>query len=120
EDNQSQNSHVIVVQRRALASLALVYFQRLTQCRKDPVLMFRSVETSFPDQLRISVLRPARIRAVPRVSSICRKSRSTYSPVMSILAHRNCIDNKPLSGVKRTRASALHMSAFDPKRTSPP
>src|SRR5262249_698388 len=46
-------------------------------------------------------------------SSTCRLI--TDSPIAALIA---LADKCPLSGAKRTRACALHMSAFDPKRTS--
>ena len=37
---------------------------------------------------------------------------------LAIVLAAACSDECPLSGVKRTSPCALHMSAFDPKRTS--
>ena len=38
-------------------------------------------------------------------------------PLLALSGHTELHRTYPLSGVKRTSPSALHMSAFDPKRT---
>ena len=39
------------------------------------------------------------------------------SPLLALSGHTELHCTCPLSGTKRTSPSALHMSAFDPKRT---